>query len=150
MRSNGVGCLQITDNGTGINLEDMPILCERYTTSKIRQHSDLQEISTFGFRGEALSSISLASKVKVITKTKDQEMAYMAEYKDGIMSGDGLPKCCAGSEGTIIMVNDLFWNNPQRKLKFNGKESYMKIFDVVARYAVQFPSVGFALKKVYY
>lgn len=72
----GLKSIQIVDNGTGILKENLDILCERFTTSKLKNYEDLQKIGTYGFRGEALSSISMISRLTIQTKTRNEVVAY--------------------------------------------------------------------------
>ncbi|XP_076295703.1 DNA mismatch repair ATPase Mlh1 isoform X2 [Lasioglossum baleicum] len=136
----------IQDNGTGIRKDDMEIVCERFTTSKLQTFEDLQSISTFGFRGEALASISHIALLTITTKTADEKCAYKASYIDSKLKA--LPKPCAGNQGTTITIENLFYNvATRRKALSNIPEEFNKITDVVTKYAVHNPTVGFVLKK---
>ena len=139
--------LQITDDGTGINKEDFPILCERFTTSKITGFNDLKSVASFGFRGEALASISYVSHLTVISKTDKNELAYTALFQDGKMV-ESEPKACAAQNGTTFQVRDLFYNSKQRKKSLGTNEEYQKIVEVVSRYSVHYPMIKFTCKKV--
>ena len=84
-QKSGFDFLQISDDGCGIKKTDFPLLCERFATSKISNFSDLRRISSFGFRGEALASISYVAKVTVTSKVKSSELAYTADFGNGVM-----------------------------------------------------------------
>lgn len=134
-KGGGMQLLQIQDNGHGIRRDDLTIVCERFTTSKLLKFEDLESISTFGFRGEALASITYVSHVSILTKTTDSACAYKVKYLDGKCASDILPN--AGNDGTIISVEDLFYNMPTRKQAFkNPAEEYQRILEVVGRYAI--------------
>uniref|UniRef100_A0A1A9W6X3 DNA mismatch repair protein S5 domain-containing protein n=1 Tax=Glossina brevipalpis TaxID=37001 RepID=A0A1A9W6X3_9MUSC len=142
----GLKLLQIEDNGTGIRKEDLEIVCERFTTSKLTTFEDLTKISTFGFRGEALASISHVAHLTIQTKTRQEICAYKASYEDGKLQTK--PKACAGNQGTIIIIEDLFYNMPQRRQAFKApNEEFQKIYDVTSKYAIHNSQVGFMLKK---
>ncbi|RKF64095.1 DNA mismatch repair protein Mlh1 [Erysiphe neolycopersici] len=153
VKEGGLKFLQITDNGHGINKEDLPILCERFTTSKLKAFDDLNSIGTYGFRGEALASISHVAHLTVTTKTKDSSCAFRAHYEGGILipAKPGQcadPKPVAGRQGTQITVEDLFYNVPTRRRAFrSASEEYNKIMDVVGRYAVHCDGIAFSCKK---
>ncbi|KAA6407738.1 MAG: DNA mismatch repair MLH1 [Lasallia pustulata] len=153
VKDGGLKLLQITDNGHGINKDDLPILCERFTTSKLKAFEDLTSIGTYGFRGEALASISHIAHLTVTTKTAESSCAWRAHYADGKLvpakpGQNADPKATAGRGGTQITVEDLFWNVAQRRKAFRShSEEYAKILDVVGRYAVHCAGVAFSCKK---
>ncbi|KAL1597910.1 DNA mismatch repair protein Mlh1 [Paraconiothyrium brasiliense] len=153
VKDGGLKLLQITDNGHGIDAKDLAILCERFTTSKLKAFEDLSSIGTYGFRGEALASISHIAHLSVTTRTKESSCAWRAHYADGklVSSKPGQsaePKPIAGRGGTQITVEDLFYNVPSRRRAFrSASEEYAKILDMVARYAVHCAGVSFSCKK---
>lgn len=143
----GLKMMQITDNGSGIDVNDLELLCVRHATSKIKSYDDLRTIATYGFRGEALASISHIAHVKVTTKTPDSSFAWTAKYNGSKLAGT--PTKSAGNDGTRIMVEDLFYNIPSRRRAFRSpNEEFNKILEMVAKYAVHCWNVGFALKKL--
>ncbi|KAM6169209.1 DNA mismatch repair protein Mlh1 isoform 2-T2 [Rhynchocyon petersi] len=146
VKEGGLKLIQIQDNGTGIRKEDLDIVCERFTTSKLQTFEDLASISTYGFRGEALASISHVAHVTITTKTADGKCAYRASYSDGKLKAP--PKPCAGNQGTQIMVEDLFYNvATRRKALKNASEEYGKILEVVGRYSIHNSGISFSVKK---
>ncbi|KIW60488.1 hypothetical protein PV05_00702 [Exophiala xenobiotica] len=153
VKEGGLKLLQITDNGHGIEKDDLPILCQRFTTSKLKNFEDLMSIGTYGFRGEALASISHIAHLKVTTRTANSSCAWQAHYADGKLtpakpgqSPD--PKPTAGRFGTQITVEDLFYSIPNRRRAFRSpSEEYAKVLDVITRYAVLREGVAFSIKK---
>ncbi|XP_030621620.1 DNA mismatch repair protein Mlh1 [Chanos chanos] len=146
IKEGGLKLIQIQDNGTGIRKEDLDIVCERFTTSKLQTFEDLKAMSTYGFRGEALASISHVAHVTITTKTANGKCAYRASYSDGKLKG--IPKPCAGNQGTLICVEDLFYNvSTRRKALKSPSEEYSRIVEVVSRYAIHNSGKSFTVKK---
>ncbi|XP_014210240.1 DNA mismatch repair protein Mlh1 isoform X2 [Copidosoma floridanum] len=146
IKDGGLKFLQIQDNGTGINKEDLDIVCERFTTSKLQDFNDLKSIATYGFRGEALASISHIAQLTITTKTDKEKCAYKASYVDGKLKAPPVP--CAGNRGTTITVENLFYNVATRRKALNNvHEEHTRIKDVVIKYAVHNAHVGFTFKR---
>jgi len=117
IRDGGTTLIRITDNGCGIEKEQIPIAFFRHSTSKIRTVEDLVTISSLGFRGEALSSIASVSQVELITKTMESMTGcrYLMEGgKEILLEETGAP------DGTTFLVKNLFYNTP-------GPEEVFKI-----------------------
>lgn len=155
VKEGGLKLLQVSDNGSGIANSDMHLLCERFATSKIERFDDLAHVSTYGFRGEALASISHIARLSVVSKTAESPLAYKAYYVGGKLAtpkfktdGPCDPKPIAGKNGTQITVEDLFYNVPARLRSMKSKgDEWAKILDVVGRYAVHTDGVGFSCKR---
>ncbi|MFZ3383212.1 MAG: DNA mismatch repair endonuclease MutL [Candidatus Methanoperedens sp.] len=139
----GKGVIRITDNGCGMSREDAALSYVKHATSKIRKIDDIETVKTMGFRGEALSSISAIANVEIITKTKDE----LSGTKVIIQGGNLLSIAETGaSDGTTIIVNDLFYNTPVRKkyLKSDTVE-LTHIIDIVSRIALGHNNISFSL-----
>ncbi|CAN0840653.1 DNA mismatch repair protein MLH1 [Linum grandiflorum] len=146
IKDGGLKLIQVSDDGHGIRYEDLPILCERHTTSKLSTYEDLQTIKSMGFRGEALASMTHVAHVTVTTITEGQLHGYRVSYKDGVMEHE--PKACAAVKGTQIMVENLFYNMTARKKTLqNTSDDYLKIVDVISRFAIHHTSVSFICRK---
>ncbi|XP_063725936.1 DNA mismatch repair protein Mlh1-like [Symsagittifera roscoffensis] len=143
----GFKMLQIQDNGSGMQKDDLKIVCERFTTSKLEQYKDLQSLTTHGFRGEALASISLvSSSLTIVTKTSKSDLAYKATYKEGKLSQAIRP--AAGNNGTQITIENLFFNMPLRRESLaNHNDEFHRISNLVTKYALHYYHVTFCLHK---
>ncbi|WP_028236209.1 DNA mismatch repair endonuclease MutL [Pseudobutyrivibrio sp. MD2005] len=141
IKGGGIEYLRITDNGSGIEKDQIKVAFLRHSTSKIESAEDLANVRSLGFRGEALSSISAVAKVELITKTKDSLLgaSYIIEGAKEIGLNDiGAP------DGTTFIVRQLFYNTPARK-KFLKSESTegSYVFDVVEHLALSHPEISF-------
>lgn len=141
IKNGGTSFIRIADNGCGIDYEDLPTALLRHATSKIKEASDLDSIITLGFRGEALAAISSVSKVRILSKTKDNEMGAMLEAHAGQVINHIKSGC---QEGTTVIVEDLFYNVPARKkfLKRDATEASY-ITSIVEKVAMSRPDISF-------
>jgi DNA mismatch repair protein MutL len=132
----GISLLQVTDNGFGVERDDLLFCLEKYTTSKLESIDDLLTINSFGFRGEALSSINAVSKLKITSSVDDSGKAYFVENLD--------VKETSFKKGTKIEIRDLFYNLPVRKkyLKSNSVE-FSKLYDIFLANVFLNPQITF-------
>ncbi|MDE6294360.1 MAG: DNA mismatch repair endonuclease MutL [Clostridiales bacterium] len=141
IKGGGIDRISITDNGCGIDFEDMPIAFLPHATSKIKSLDDLDTISTLGFRGEALPSIAAVADVTMISRTAEREIGGKIIYKGGrLISHDE----CGTSLGTTVTVENLFEHIPARK-KFLNKPSReeTKIFTLIEHLVLANPNIVF-------
>jgi DNA mismatch repair protein MutL len=135
--------IRVVDDGIGMSREEVLLSLERYSTSKISTFSDLEKISTLGFRGEALPSIAGVSRMEIESKTHDQDAASRVVVHAGkvIETGETTRR-----DGTTVVVRDIFYKTPVRKkfLKSKGTE-LRKIVEVVVNHALSNPAVSFVL-----
>ena len=139
----GKHLIRVSDNGTGMDREDTVLAFERHATSKLLNDEDLFNISTLGFRGEALPAIASVSKVKITTGIKGSSAGTAIEIIGGEVKG---VKDAPPYNGTSIEVRDLFFNTPARKkfLKSNPTEIY-HIVDAATRAAISQTEISFRL-----
>ncbi len=137
----GVGMIQIADDGSGVEAEDIPTAFIRHATSKIAKETDLDSIHTLGFRGEALASIASVSHMELLTRTAADEFAYLYRISGGVEQGI---EPSARPVGTTVTVRDLFYNTPAR-MKFLKKDisegNY--VADIVRQLALSHPETAF-------
>ena len=141
IRGGGIEYLRVSDNGDGIAEDDLKNAFLPHATSKIRSLSDLESIMSFGFRGEALSSIAAVSDVELITKTKEDFFSHRMLVKGGEI---GKVEEVAGVDGSTFIIRNLFYNVPARK-KFLYSESTEsnRVEDIVEKLALANHQVSF-------
>jgi len=143
IENGGFDSITITDDGNGINETDLFLSIERHATSKLSRIEDLNEIYSLGFRGEALSSIAAISKLQISSRKEDCD-----GYQLKVTGGD-VEKIepCAMNKGTIVKINDIFFNVPAR-LAFQRRSATesAKIVEIVVQHAMAHPNISFNLK----
>ncbi len=141
IQNGGITYMRVTDNGCGIMREDVKLAFLPHATSKIKLENDLDNISTLGFRGEALSSISSVSRLQLLTRNENEEFGTSYEIEGGEEKGlddAGCPK------GTTIIIRDLFYNIPAR-MKFLKKDRAEgnAVANVIDKIALSHPEIAF-------
>ena len=136
----GITKIAVSDDGCGISLDDFDKVFLAHATSKVKNVDDLSQIGTLGFRGEALSSISSVSKIKLSSKTYEDEIGYQVKCDGGEM-GELQP--IGATPGTHIVVEELFYNIPARK-KFLRKPKLEEndISNYIARLILANPDIS--------
>jgi DNA mismatch repair protein MutL len=141
LEEGGVKRIAITDNGKGIPPEELPLALARHATSKIASLTDLENVNTLGFRGEALASIASVAAVSITSRTANAAHAW-----EIVGSHQGTVSPSSGAFGTTIDVQDLYFNTPARRKFLKSEQTeYGHCAEVVRRIALARPDVSFSL-----
>lgn len=137
----GLDLIKVTDDGDGFFKDDLPLAIERHATSKIDDFNDVYRLKTFGFRGEALASIAVISRLRITSGRNETEPAAVLSTEAG---GEISRSVSAPRKGTCIEVRDLYYNVPARKkfVRSNSHESAL-IYDLICKFALGFPKINF-------
>ncbi|HEX3029559.1 MAG TPA: DNA mismatch repair endonuclease MutL, partial [Clostridia bacterium] len=143
IKNGGISLIKVTDNGCGIDEDDVEIAFERHATSKIRSADDLDSIKTMGFRGEALASIAAVASVELTTRIQKNSHGNFIKVQGGNLVEIKQTGCPVG---TTIIIKDLFYNTPAR-FKFLKKDSTEAgyISEIMSRIALSAPQISFRL-----
>ncbi|MCR4288856.1 MAG: DNA mismatch repair endonuclease MutL [Candidatus Scalindua sp.] len=141
LEEGGKKLIKVSDNGTGMDGDDVEIAFLSHATSKLRSDDDLFSIDTLGFRGEALPSIGAISQTRIISRTKDALIGSEIQIEGGSL---GKIKEKGAPEGTQIDVRNLFYNTPVRRKFLKSTQTEMAhISEMVIRFALSYPNIHF-------
>ena len=143
IQNGGTSLMRVSDDGCGMDVEDLVLSVKRHATSKLYSKEDIDSISTMGFRGEALASIAAVTRLRIISKTEDAEYGHMLsiEYGQDLQISER-----GSSKGTTIIAEDLFYNVPARRkfLKRDASEGGA-VIDTVEKLAISHPQIAFRM-----
>jgi DNA mismatch repair protein MutL len=140
----GKKLIEVADNGEGIPAEELPLALSRHATSKLSEAKDLFNIVTLGFRGEALASIASVSRFTITSRPREAEAGTRLVVEGGHLQGD--PQPVGAPAGTVVRVEDLFYNVPARKKFLKTDTTERRHIDaLVTRYTLAYPDVRFQL-----
>ncbi len=141
IKKGGIPYIRVTDNGSGIEAEDIVTAFKRHATSKIHEASDLDAIGTLGFRGEALASIAAVARVEVFSKTAGSEIGRCVVVEGGEVLENDEAGC---PDGTTMIVRNLFFNTPAR-MKFlkNDATETSYVSDIINKLVLSHPEISF-------
>lgn len=145
-KNNGLDAIEVQDNGFGISPDDYNTIALKHYTSKLATYDDLSSLQTFGFRGEALSSLCALSNFHIVTtRASDGPKGTKLEFEQsGKLKGTSV---VAAKQGTIVVVDTLFYNLPVRRkeLEKNIKREYNKVLQLLNAYACISVGVKFSV-----
>jgi len=139
----GKRSILVSDNGSGMNLEDLRLCLKRHATSKISSMADFASLRSYGFRGEALASMSAVSKIRIDTRPREQECGYQVAAQG---DREEEPVAVPREPGTTIELRDLFHTIPAR-LRFLKSDQYEKslVVDLIQSFMAIYPEISFEL-----
>ncbi len=139
IENGGISLIKITDNGVGIEKDDLKNALTAHATSKIENVEDIETVLTLGFRGEALSSIASVSRLKIVSATSNENGAYI--YTEGGLNTETGEAACV--KGTEVIVDDLFFNVPaRRKFLKTERAEEAEITNIVQRMILGYPEIA--------
>ena len=143
----GLELIEVKDDGVGMHKSTLEKLCLRFTSTKIESYNDLSSLETFGFRGEALSILSYISTLTIISRDKNSEYGYQAVFINGKMDQKNNIKSIVCNVGTVIQVQNIFYNNPIRSSYYlkNKNDELEDIINTTAKLAFHFINISFSL-----
>ncbi|WP_459128943.1 DNA mismatch repair endonuclease MutL [Guggenheimella bovis] len=141
LQEGGIQSIAVIDDGDGIHADDASLLFERHATSKIESAKDLFQVSSFGFRGEALASIASISKIQVYSRHKDEMQGFrITKYGQNLMGNERISR----EKGTRIEVEDLFFNTPVRSHFLDKTKTLERhVTELMEAIAVSHPEIEF-------
>ena len=143
IKNGGSSLIRVSDNGCGMSRDDLPLSIKRHATSKIKNAGDLAAIMTLGFRGEALAAIASVSHLRILSKRREDDCGTLLDSEPG---KEPVLSDAAISDGTTILVEDLFANVPARR-KFLKKDQTeaMAVAATLEKVALSYPSIAIKL-----
>lgn len=125
----------INDNGKGMSPEDLQLAATRHATSKLSSADDLETLVSFGFRGEALASISMCAYLTIVTKPAGVPIGFKQQFRDGAPVSDSAQPC-ARPQGTTVTIESMFYNLPHRRKASTGSDAYNQVLQTLQSYAI--------------
>lgn len=145
IKGGGIELIEVSDNGYGIPKENISSIFDPHTTSKISSIEDLNSLLSMGFRGEALSTITSVSRVRVDSKFQDEDIANSISFDE---KGKSEVSSTAKESGTTVRVENIFYNIPaRRKYLKSANTEFRKIYEIIRKFYLIYPNIHFILEK---